>query len=180
MHIITKRYWKISITPFNGVCYSLSKSSAEDNDLYEKFKYITKARFDGEWTDMTTEDKDTVLVEWSVNMRNTTSSCITHHHKLEVILRTQRRPLTLTEDCGECIILPILLEIHVPLYPNTKDSVSNFVIQYYDQRYCLMCFVNVLKVLANTRQQVAILSERGMIIYLNHYTNGVILLEGMI
>ena len=138
MHIKSKRYWKISVTPFDGGSYSLSKNSTQDADWYwEQMYRISSLRYKNEWTDMTTADKDTVLLEWLVNMYNGTGAYMTHYHQPQGGLLTQLRPLTLTEDCEECIILPILLELHVPMYANDNDNAFSFIIHDYDQSYCL-------------------------------------------
>ncbi|KAG2218006.1 hypothetical protein INT45_001549 [Circinella minor] len=138
MHVTTSRYWKISITPYEHGCYSLSKNSDEDpSDYLEKIDRVGSARYNDEWTDMDTADKDTVLVEWLLYMQNAVSSFMTHYHERAGGLLTHIRPLTLTEDCEECIILPILLESHTPMQDQPDDNVSNFVVVDYDRSYCL-------------------------------------------
>ncbi|KAG2218773.1 hypothetical protein INT45_012993 [Circinella minor] len=138
MHIATTRYWKISITPYDHGCYSLSKNSIEDSNSYlEKISRIRLARFNEKWTNMTTADKDTVLFEWLVNMQNAASLYMTHYHQRQDSLLTQARPLTLTEDCEECIVLPILFNIHGPLHSQPDADVSNFFIVNYARSYCL-------------------------------------------
>ncbi|KAI7848090.1 hypothetical protein BDC45DRAFT_610551 [Circinella umbellata] len=138
LHITTKEYWKISVTPYDRGCYSSSKDTSEDNDFCSnEINRILSARYNDEWTDMTTGDKDTVLMEWFVNTSSGTSLYMTHYHERQNDLLTGIRPLTLTEDCEECIIIPILLELQVPLSEQASDNESNFTIRGYEQRYFL-------------------------------------------
>ncbi|KAG2218182.1 hypothetical protein INT45_003608 [Circinella minor] len=138
LHVTTKEYWKIFVTSYDRGCYSSSNSTGEENDFcLKEMDRILSARYDDKWTDMTTADKDTVLMEWFVNMNGGTSLHMTHYHPRRGDLLTDIRPLTLTEDCEECIIIPILLELQVALNEQAGDNESNFIIRGYEQRYCL-------------------------------------------
>ncbi|KAI7848116.1 hypothetical protein BDC45DRAFT_524354 [Circinella umbellata] len=138
MHITTSRYRKISITPYEYGCYSLSKNHAHGNDfIMKESDRINSARYNGDWTDMSTADKNAVLLEWFLNTQSLASAFMTHYHEPQDGSLTQIRPLTLTEDCEECIVLPILLEMYVPVHLQSGDNVSNFRISDYERRYCL-------------------------------------------
>ncbi|KAI7847171.1 hypothetical protein BDC45DRAFT_526964, partial [Circinella umbellata] len=138
LHITTPRYWKISITPYDNGCYSSSKDGIKDTDAYlEKINRMSSTRFNDEWIDMTKADKDSLLMEWFLNLKNATSLFMTHYHQSHDSSLTQIRPLTLTEDCEDCIILPILLQSHAPMNAQPDPNVSNFLITDYDQSYCL-------------------------------------------
>ncbi|KAG2218772.1 hypothetical protein INT45_012992 [Circinella minor] len=141
MHITTKQYWKISITPYDHGCYALSKTSIEESRYYvNKIDIVNTDRADGNWNDMATVDKDTVLLDWLVNIQSTTSRYMTHYHQPQSCLLSQIRPLTLTEDCEECIILPILLVVHTPIIVPADDEVPNSIIENYKKDYCLPVF----------------------------------------
>ncbi|KAG2227423.1 hypothetical protein INT45_007448 [Circinella minor] len=103
MNITTKQYWKISIAPYDRG-YSLSKNT----------------------------DKDVVLLEWFVNINNTTGRYMTHYHQPQGGLLTQIRPLTLTEGCEDCIILPTSLEVYTPRIGPVNGDMSNSIIEGYD------------------------------------------------
>ncbi|KAG2218007.1 hypothetical protein INT45_001550 [Circinella minor] len=138
MSITTSRYWKISITSYDYGCYSLSRNNVHGNDsIMKKSDCINSARHHGNWTDMSTADKNAVLLEWFLNTQSLASAFMTHYHERRDGLLTQIRPLTLTEDCKECIVLPILLELYVPVHIQSGDNVSNFLISNYERRYCL-------------------------------------------
>ena len=87
---------------------------------------------------MTAADKDTVLIECSLNVHTAAVAYMTHCHQRQCALLTQMRPpiRILTEDCKECIILPSLLELHIPLHVQSDDYMSNFTI-VNDEKYCL-------------------------------------------
>ncbi|KAI7848120.1 hypothetical protein BDC45DRAFT_524362, partial [Circinella umbellata] len=138
MNVTTSRYWKISITAYEHGCYSLSKNSDEyTREYHEKLYNLGRARFNDEWTNMDTADKDTVLLEWLLFMQNSVCSLMTHYHERPDGLLTHIRPLTLTEDCEECIILPILLESHTPMQDQLDKNVTGFTVVDYDRSYCL-------------------------------------------
>ena len=143
MHITTNHYWNISITPFNNGCFSPALKNNSDRDATQiasdHFTRINAGRWNDQWTDMSTADKDTVLIEWLVNMNVATECYMTHYHQRQGSL-TQLRPLSLTEDCEKCIILPILLRSHMPGYKQVDKDRSNFIIESYIQGYFLPVF----------------------------------------
>ncbi|KAI7847604.1 hypothetical protein BDC45DRAFT_525583, partial [Circinella umbellata] len=138
MHVTTKQYWKIPITSYDRGCFSLSKNSIEEiNSYVEKRNRRRSAESNDYEPDLTTADKDTVLLESVLNMQKAIGANMTHYHQPQDDLLTQIRPLTLTEDCEECIVLPILLQLHTPVYKRMGGDVPSFLIKGYDYDYCL-------------------------------------------
>ncbi|KAG2218771.1 hypothetical protein INT45_012991 [Circinella minor] len=139
MYITTKHYWKIPVKPYDHGCYSFPKTSRVENAFYaEKIDRINRDRCHKDYTnDLTTANKHAILLEWIVNINAVTGCYMTHYHQPQDGLLTQIRPLTLTEDCEECIILPILLESHTEICIQRDEKVSNFTIGRYDHDYCL-------------------------------------------
>ena len=138
MHIKTKWYSKISITPYECCLYSLSKIGVKNiRSILQQMDEITVTRYKVGCTDMVTVDKDTVLKEWLANMNVSTNLYVTHYHQRHDNSLTQIRTLTLTEDCEECIILPILFKVSlsVPIYADEKGF--NTVIHHYSHSYYL-------------------------------------------
>ncbi|KAI9249672.1 hypothetical protein BDA99DRAFT_564236 [Phascolomyces articulosus] len=55
-------------------------------------------------------------------MRNISVCFATHYYQPQDAPVMQTRPLSLTEDCDECIILPILLKVYNLLTKKAKES----------------------------------------------------------
>ncbi|KAI7847170.1 hypothetical protein BDC45DRAFT_611219 [Circinella umbellata] len=139
MHVTTKHYWKISIEPYDHGCYTFPKISREEVVFHaQEMDRINKNRCREDYiNDLTSANKNDILLEWLVNLNAVTNCNMTHYHQPQGGLFTQIRPLTLTEDCEECIILPILLKLHTAVLAQVDENVSNFIIQRHDKDYCL-------------------------------------------
>ncbi|KAG2218774.1 hypothetical protein INT45_012994 [Circinella minor] len=94
--------------------------------------------YNDDCTNMVTADKNTVLMEWVTNIRVSTDLFMTHYHQPQGDgSPTKLRPLSLTEDCTECILLPILLQLHAPAHRKADGTGFNVIIDDYGYCYCL-------------------------------------------
>ncbi|KAI9262406.1 hypothetical protein BDA99DRAFT_74504 [Phascolomyces articulosus] len=134
LHVSTKHYWKIPVTKYKYGCLSSSLSkktvgTPEYIQFRDRATNIQTTRANDQWTSMPEANMDTIQTEWYVNLNIWTNCNATHYHDpqqqedgkkkdknkkdvLSGIKKTQLRPLSLTEDCDECFVLPILLKTH--------------------------------------------------------------------
>ncbi|KAI7851197.1 heterokaryon incompatibility protein-domain-containing protein [Circinella umbellata] len=137
MRITTKHWWRISIEEYSS--YKKNRSVMKNMD--DNLAKIYKARSRGIPSDMTCADKDTILNEWDMEISMLTSCWMTHFHEQKDGLLTQTRPLSLTENCEECLILPILFECYQPVYKHSKYHRSGVLyIERYLHAYVLPVF----------------------------------------
>ncbi|KAG2218775.1 hypothetical protein INT45_012995 [Circinella minor] len=129
-------HFRTSTKPHDMI-YALKNTIEEINSYVEKRNRMRNTKNNDHELDLSTADKDTVLLESVLNMQNATGANMTHYHQPEDDLLTHIRPLTLTEDCEECIVLPILLQLRTPVYKRTGEGVPSFIIKDYDHDYCL-------------------------------------------
>ncbi|KAI9262410.1 hypothetical protein BDA99DRAFT_537754 [Phascolomyces articulosus] len=141
MHIKTNYYWRISPTlcklgPF-------SSEIPDENIASEQYERILIERRNGQWKSMTV-DKDTILMEWFVTMKAMLGYFVTHYHQHEENSSpTKIRPLSLTECCVECFVLPILLNAYIPVHkvPDGQPVTTTIgIISQYIYSYCLPVF----------------------------------------
>ncbi|KAG2217122.1 hypothetical protein INT45_009339 [Circinella minor] len=133
----TKYYWKISITPYDRGCYSPSRPDMEEHSsILDEMDRVHQNRINGEGIDMTTANKDVILLAWLRKILITTNLYMTHYYEPQDGLITQIRPLSLTEDCEECIILPILCAINTPIHIPVEDDKRICTIAGYSVDYC--------------------------------------------
>lgn len=80
MYVTTSCYWDVSVTPYEGGCYlsSIIKKFTT-NTICSHKDSIVAARLRGQWPNMTTADKNTILQEWGVNI-NYAGRYMTHYH----------------------------------------------------------------------------------------------------
>ncbi|KAI7848081.1 hypothetical protein BDC45DRAFT_524247, partial [Circinella umbellata] len=141
MNITTNRYWKIPIAPYIRGCFSTLIYGRYIKDTFSKLeKYIMAARIRGNWTDLISADEDTVLQEWSTNMRIASTVLMTHFYRRPDDPLSKTRPLSLTEDCEECIVLPILLKSYTADIKVVGNNDFNRVIDKYIGSYFLPVF----------------------------------------
>ena len=121
MYITTSCYWDISIVPYDGGCFSSSIANKYVTNTFSNHAHrINVARLKGREINMKTAGKNTVLQEWDVNISNV-CCFMTHYHKPSPGSHSQIRPLSLTEDCKACIVLPILLKLYKSVYSTTVE-----------------------------------------------------------
>ncbi|KAG2220997.1 hypothetical protein INT45_004616 [Circinella minor] len=134
MRITTKHWWKIPV----GGYFTYKKERKNMDDYHTR---IYNARSKGLKLNVEYENKDTILTEWNIEISMSTGCWMTHYHEREGTPFTQTRPLSLTEDCEECIILPILFTSYQPVYNRAKGHDNGiFNIRRYLQAYLLPVF----------------------------------------
>ena len=138
MYTLTRRYWKISVTPYQeSNCYFLLSKARNNQAILDSLASISCTRYKGKWTDVNTADKSTVLIEWLANLHIVTELFATHYHHRHGDPLTLLRPLSLTEDCKECIVLPILLKVYLPVHVHSDERGFNHTIKHYSHNYYL-------------------------------------------
>ncbi|KAI9262347.1 hypothetical protein BDA99DRAFT_605232 [Phascolomyces articulosus] len=106
LHISTKYYKTLSVVPYDCGCFSpLSQAKHQWDQQIDKFDKREKAK----GLSITIEE-DATLIDWAIKMKNILGCYTTHYYQPQNAPVMQARPLSLTEDCDECIILPILLK----------------------------------------------------------------------
>ncbi|KAI7847598.1 hypothetical protein BDC45DRAFT_597942 [Circinella umbellata] len=116
-------YRHVATEDISILCFGsndLLDGRTEQVSTLKKRDSIAYVRVDGNWTDMDTADKETVLMD-----------CVKSDYFSQI------RPLTLTEDCKECIILPILLELHIPFYKHADGDIYNCILKSTRENYFL-------------------------------------------
>ncbi|KAI9278419.1 heterokaryon incompatibility protein-domain-containing protein [Phascolomyces articulosus] len=139
MHITTRYYWKIHIKPYDYGCFSRSDPNTIDHAYHaNQMKQIKSAKLNGQWTNLITADKETILTEWFSNTKIWSNSFATHYHYRQGFPLTQLRPLSLTEDYDECFVLPILLDSKGPSHKQVGRR--GFVANGFNSTYFLPVF----------------------------------------
>ncbi|KAI9268263.1 hypothetical protein BDA99DRAFT_505334 [Phascolomyces articulosus] len=114
IRITTNHYWKIPITRYKYSCFSPPfQDPAEDQRFADLiYRCISSVVSFDLTSDTITTNEDTTLMYWYVNMFSTTGCFPTHYHHRRHSGGpfSRMRPLSLTEDCDECFILPILFD----------------------------------------------------------------------
>ncbi|KAI9249701.1 heterokaryon incompatibility protein-domain-containing protein [Phascolomyces articulosus] len=120
LHISTKYYKTLSVVPYDCGCFSpLSHDKLQWNQQVDNFV----ERWEAKGLSITVEE-DTALIDWAIKMRNISGHFATHYYKPQDAPAMQARPLSLTENCDECIILPILLKCYSLLVGRIEKSPS--------------------------------------------------------
>ncbi|KAI9264083.1 hypothetical protein BDA99DRAFT_48016 [Phascolomyces articulosus] len=112
LHISTKYYRTLSVVPYDWGCFSpLSHDKHQWNQQIYKFdkRWIAKSGSN-------TVEEDTAIIDWAIKMTNVSGGFATHYYQPQDAPVMQARPLSLTENCDECIILPILLKSYGLLF----------------------------------------------------------------
>ncbi|KAI9262407.1 hypothetical protein BDA99DRAFT_511123, partial [Phascolomyces articulosus] len=116
LYISTQKYKKLTIVPYDHGCFS----PLSNNDKERWYQQIAtfKKREDSKGPYNNTVSESTALMDWAIKMKNVSYCQATHYYHSEDAASTtmQIRPLSLTEDCNDCIILPILFQINTPIY----------------------------------------------------------------
>ncbi|KAI7848083.1 heterokaryon incompatibility protein-domain-containing protein [Circinella umbellata] len=138
MHIKTKRYWEIDITPYEGGCYSsIPRDDKYNGKVGSQIVRINMASAKRDRKDMGSVDKNTILEEYLATLNTTTCLLMTHYHHRQGDPAMLLRPLSLTEDCKKCIILPILLTFKHATHQEVEMNGNNVILGEYDFGFCL-------------------------------------------
>ncbi|KAI9268120.1 heterokaryon incompatibility protein-domain-containing protein [Phascolomyces articulosus] len=103
LHISTKYYKTLSIIPYALGCFSSLSDDKQQANTYRRRRESTRPY-------MIQVEEDTALIDWSIKLHAILRCHATHYYQPLNLSIMQARPLSLTEDCEECIILPILLK----------------------------------------------------------------------
>ncbi|KAI7848076.1 hypothetical protein BDC45DRAFT_323798 [Circinella umbellata] len=117
MYVTTKCYWNISITRYKDI-YTLYEKG-----IFQKLKECIKNyKSKGKWTSVIVTEKSIYLNSWADDINFNSKIYMTHYHQRSNDPLTRIRPLSLIEDCKECIVLPILLKVHIPFEAYGKPT----------------------------------------------------------
>ncbi|KAI9268254.1 hypothetical protein BDA99DRAFT_598137 [Phascolomyces articulosus] len=71
---------------------------------------------------MNTRNKNACLMYWFVSMKTFSGFFATHYYQRHPDdPHTRPRPLSLTEDCDECFVLPILCDSHMSIHEDVDE-----------------------------------------------------------
>ncbi|KAI9262319.1 hypothetical protein BDA99DRAFT_537659 [Phascolomyces articulosus] len=149
LHISTKHYKTLSVVPYDCGCFSpLSHDKHQWDQQIEKFEKRWKASGLSN-----TVEEDTALIDWAIKMRNTLDCFATHYYQPQDAPVTQARPLSLTEDCDECIILPVLFKSYSLLIKKVEESPSLYLFDSYSYDYFLPVFKKYVDAANDTKER---------------------------
>ncbi|KAI9262332.1 hypothetical protein BDA99DRAFT_537674 [Phascolomyces articulosus] len=109
LHIPTKYYKKLPIVPFDFACFS--PLASHDKEQWRQQQTMFKERQESMGVRKVVAES-TALMDWSIVMYGISNLYATHYHHPQDTSFMKIRPLSLTEDCNECVILPVLLKSH--------------------------------------------------------------------
>ncbi|KAI9249677.1 hypothetical protein BDA99DRAFT_541986 [Phascolomyces articulosus] len=133
LHISTKYCKTLSVLAYDFGCFSpLSHDKHQWDQQIDKFVMQRNAK------DLSnTVEEDTALIDWAIKMTNVSGRYATHYYQPQGASPAQARPLSLTEDCDECIILPILLKSYSLLAEKVEEFPPLRRPVCYTHDYCL-------------------------------------------
>ncbi|KAI9265234.1 hypothetical protein BDA99DRAFT_45542 [Phascolomyces articulosus] len=138
LHMSTKYYKTLSVASYDFGCFSpLSHDKYQWDQHIDKFVKRRKAK----GTSSAVEE-DTALIDWAIKMISISSCYATHYYQPQDAPVMQARPLSLTEDCDECIILPILLKSYSLIAERREESPS----LHFSTGYTYHYFLPVIKI----------------------------------
>ncbi|KAI9249667.1 heterokaryon incompatibility protein-domain-containing protein [Phascolomyces articulosus] len=133
LHISTKYYKTLSVVPYDCGCFSpFSHDKHQWNQKIYKFEKRRHVKGPSP-----TVEEDTALIDWATKMANFFGCYATHYYQPQDASVMQARPLSLTEDCDDCIILPILLKSYRLLAKRMKKSPLLYLSNDYTHHYSL-------------------------------------------
>ncbi|KAI9265174.1 heterokaryon incompatibility protein-domain-containing protein [Phascolomyces articulosus] len=138
LYISTEYYKTLSVVPFDCGCFSpLSYDEQQWNQKIYKFekRWMVKGL-------SIPVEEDTALIDWAIKMISISSCYATHYYQPQDAPVMQARPLSLTEDCDECIILPILLKSYSLIAERREESPS----LHFSTGYTYHYFLPVIKI----------------------------------
>ncbi|KAI9249703.1 hypothetical protein BDA99DRAFT_542011 [Phascolomyces articulosus] len=107
LHISTKYYKTLSVVPYDCRCFS---PLSHDKDQWDQHIYKFEKRWKANGLSIITDEEDTALMDWAIKMESILACYATHYYQPQYASVMHARPLSLTEDCDQCIALPILLK----------------------------------------------------------------------
>ncbi|KAI9249788.1 hypothetical protein BDA99DRAFT_590003 [Phascolomyces articulosus] len=133
LHISTKYYKTLWVAPYDCGCFS-----PLSHDKHQWYQQIDKLgeREKAKGLSITVEE-DTALIDWAIKMRYVLGCFATHYYQPQDAPVRRARPLSLTEDCNECIILPILLKSYSVLVWNIEGLPTLKFFDSYSHNYLL-------------------------------------------
>ncbi|KAI9249697.1 hypothetical protein BDA99DRAFT_215790 [Phascolomyces articulosus] len=131
LHISTKYCKTLSVVPYDfGIFSPLSHDKYQWNQQFDEFVKLQEAKGLCD-----TFDEDTLL-DWAIKMERILTCHATHYYQQDAPV-IKARPLSLTEDCDECIILPILLKSYSLLIGRIEELPSLKFLGGYSHDYFL-------------------------------------------
>ncbi|KAI9262289.1 hypothetical protein BDA99DRAFT_572232 [Phascolomyces articulosus] len=141
LHISTKYYKMLSVAPYDFGCFSpLSHDKYQWDQQIDNFEKRRKAKGQS-----STVEEESALIDWAVKMKNISGRYATHYYQPQGAPVMQARLLSLTEDCDECIILPILFKYYNLLVDEVEKAPSLCLSYGYTHHY----FLPVIKLYAD-------------------------------
>ncbi|KAI9262348.1 hypothetical protein BDA99DRAFT_510925 [Phascolomyces articulosus] len=124
LHVPTKYYKIISVTPYDFGYFS---PVSHDDPRWGCQKVMFEERSQSIRNSDSVEE-ETAFIDWAIKLQNVSTSFATHYYPSppaqgkECASAMETRPLSLTEDCTECVLLPILLKAYKFLVHPVKES----------------------------------------------------------
>ncbi|KAI9244677.1 hypothetical protein BDA99DRAFT_594265 [Phascolomyces articulosus] len=147
LHISTKYYKTLFILPFGSGGYtSESRGKQLDKQIFD----MKRKRQQSMRSYLTEEEKDALLNRMGV-MYKTTNCFPTHHQHQEGHPPMKIVPLSLTEDCEECTILPILFKTHYVVLKDAEETPALKLLDGYFYSYLLPVFKRCMNSAGTTR-----------------------------
>ncbi|KAI9262302.1 hypothetical protein BDA99DRAFT_537640 [Phascolomyces articulosus] len=123
LHISTKYYKTLSVTPFEFGCFS--SLSYDKHQWYQQIdKFIRRWETKSQSSTYCTVEEDVALIDRVIKTRTVSGYFATHYYQPQDAPAMQARTLSLTEDCDECIILPILFKSYKLLVERIEELSS--------------------------------------------------------
>ncbi|KAI9261641.1 hypothetical protein BDA99DRAFT_511999 [Phascolomyces articulosus] len=85
-------------------------------------------------------EEDNALLDWAIKMETVSTRIATHYHQPPNTSVMQTRPLSLTEDCEESLILPILFKSYFQVLKEAEESMLLKIHSMYRHFYYLPVF----------------------------------------
>ncbi|KAI9265219.1 hypothetical protein BDA99DRAFT_508076 [Phascolomyces articulosus] len=123
LHIPTKYYKTLSIIAYSHGCFTPLSHNKQQRD--EQVAIFHK-RMNATGPYNAVEGEETVLIDWAIQMKKFSHCYATHYYQPQDGSVMQARPLSLTEDCKKCIILPILFKSDSLLVNKRKEPRQPF------------------------------------------------------
>ncbi|KAI9245705.1 hypothetical protein BDA99DRAFT_593627 [Phascolomyces articulosus] len=117
LHISTKYYKTISVVQYDCGRFSpLSHDIDQWDQQIDNFEKREAVKGPSPRV-----EEDNALIDWAIQMTRVSGFYATHYYQPQDAPVTQARPLSLTEDCDKCIILPTLLKSYSLLAKRTEE-----------------------------------------------------------
>ncbi|KAI9496820.1 hypothetical protein BDB00DRAFT_926393 [Zychaea mexicana] len=138
LHIVSK-YLKIPV-----IQYEVPRTNEASSELLLTIDKVLARRRAGQsdhLTNAATDNNDALLMETRADMLHHSFCNATHYHQCRQITGTQRpKPLSLTENCEECIILPILFGCSAADHELHDAKLRTYTLGQYQHQYLFPVF----------------------------------------